>query len=30
MANEKQFNTRIILKHDIEAHWNQATGFIPK
>lgn len=30
MANEKQFNTRIILKHDIEANWNLATGFIPK
>ena len=28
--SEQTFNTRIILKHDIEAHWNLATGFIPK
>ena len=28
--SEQTFNTRIILKHDIEAHWNLATGFIPR
>lgn len=27
---EKYLNTRIQLKHDIEANWNKATGFIPK
>lgn len=30
MANEKQMNTRIQLKHDIEAHWDLAENFIPK
>lgn len=28
--SEQTFNTRIILKHDIEAHWNLAAGFVPK
>ena len=27
---EKQFNGRIIQKHDSEANWNKATNFIPK
>lgn len=27
---EKRFNTRLINKHDIEANWKKATGFIPK
>ena len=27
---EKQFNTRIINKHDIAANWAKATNFIPK
>jgi hypothetical protein len=26
----EKFNTRIIHKHDIEANWAKATGFIPK
>lgn len=26
----KTLKTRIINKHDTEAHWNLATGFIPK
>ena len=29
MANEKQFNTRVQLKNDIEANWVKATGFTP-
>lgn len=29
MAN-KQFNSRIVHKHDTEANWNKATNFIPK
>lgn len=31
MANKKQINSRIQLKHDYEAHWNKAAdnGFIP-
>ena len=29
MAN-KQLNSRIIHKHDTEANWNKASGFIPK
>lgn len=28
--SEKTFNSRIVLKHDSEANWNKATGFIPK
>lgn len=28
--SEKMFNTRIQHKHDIEANWKKATGFIPK
>lgn len=28
MAN-KNFNTRIQLKNDIETNWNKATNFIP-
>lgn len=27
---EKNFNTRIQHKHDIEENWNKAAGFIPK
>ena len=27
---EKQFNTRIINKHDTAANWAKATNFIPK
>lgn len=30
MANEKQLNTRLLQKHDIEANWVKATGFTPK
>lgn len=30
MSNEKNINSRIIHKHDIEANWIKATGFIPK
>ena len=30
MSNEKTILSRIIHKHDIEANWNKATGFIPK
>ena len=30
MANEKQLNTRLLQKHDIEANWEKATGFTPK
>lgn len=26
---EKNFNTRIVHKHDIEANWNKAVNFIP-
>ena len=29
MANTAKFNTRVIQKHDIEANWLKATGFIP-
>ena len=25
----KELNSRIVLKHDIEANWNRATTFIP-
>lgn len=25
----KTFNSRIILKHDIEENWNKATNFVP-
>lgn len=28
--SEQTFNTRIILKHDIEANWNKAAGFTPR
>lgn len=27
---EKEFNTRIVHKHDIQANWEKAVGFIPK
>ena len=27
--SEKRINSRVILKHDIEAHWNNANNFIP-
>lgn len=30
MANEKVFQSRIQLKHDIEENWLKATNFIPK
>ena len=30
MATEKTFNTRVLLKNDIEANWVKATGFSPK
>ena len=30
MAIEKQINTRIQLKNDIEANWLKAVNFIPK
>lgn len=30
MATEKQIASRLIQKHDTEAHWNLATNFIPK
>lgn len=30
MANEKIFQSRIQLKHDIEENWSKATNFIPK
>ena len=29
MANEKNINSRIQHKHDIEANWNKAVNFIP-
>ena len=29
MANTAKFNARVIQKHDIEANWLKATGFIP-
>jgi hypothetical protein len=28
--SEKTLNARIINKHDIEANWIKATGFVPK
>jgi hypothetical protein len=27
--SEKRINSRVILKHDTEAHWNSANNFIP-
>lgn len=27
---EKVLSTRIVHKHDTEAHWNLATNFVPK
>lgn len=30
MANEKVFQSRIQLKHDIEENWSKATNFVPK
>ena len=30
MANEKIFQSRIQLKHDVEENWLKATNFIPK
>ena len=29
MSKEKNMNTRIIHKHDIEANWEKAINFIP-
>lgn len=29
MAEKKRLKTRIALKHDVEANWNQATNFKP-
>lgn len=29
MSNKKNISTRLIHKHDIEANWEKATGFIP-
>ena len=29
MANNKEFYSRIVHKHDIEANWDKATGFTP-
>ena len=29
MANNKEFFSRIVHKHDTEANWNKATNFIP-
>ena len=28
--SEKNFNTRIINKHDVEENWLKAVNFIPK
>ena len=30
MANEKNINSRIQQKHDIEANWLKAINFVPK
>lgn len=30
MATEKQMNSRVLLKNDIEANWMKAVNFIPK
>lgn len=30
MATEKQINSRIIHKHDVESNWNRAATFVPK
>ncbi len=30
MSVEKNMNTRIQHKHDVEVNWNKATNFIPK
>ena len=30
MSIEKNMNTRVQHKHDIEANWNKALNFIPK
>ena len=30
MANEKNLNTRVTMKHDTEENWKKATGFTPK
>lgn len=30
MTNQKNINSRIIHKHDIEANWQLAVNFIPK
>ena len=27
---EKEFHTRIVHKHDTQANWEKAIGFIPK
>lgn len=29
-ATEKNVNTRIVFKHDIEANWKLAINFVPK
>jgi len=30
MANNKQIQARILMKHDTTAHWDEAVNFIPK
>lgn len=30
MATEKNINSRVVFKHDIEANWKQAINFVPK
>lgn len=30
MSTEKEMKSRVVLKSDIEAHWEKATNFIPK
>lgn len=30
MTTEKQMNSRVLLKNDIEANWMKAVNFIPK
>lgn len=29
MANVIKYNSRVVMKHDIKANWDKATGFIP-
>lgn len=28
--SEKNINSRIVHKHDVESNWDKATGFVPK